>query len=324
MTIALQLQQPDLGRWYAELDLTFSLKSHLDKRTTCLSRVKRKGPLSIQKPFYPEGSEILHLYLLHPPAGIVSGDQLTFKIQAQESSHALLTTPGANRFYKARQAVDKNDMRSERTNQQRQITELTLATHSIIENLPQETLIYDGANALNQVDIRLDKNSTYIGWDINCLGLPAANKPFTNGQFRQINRVYIDDNLSYHDAVFISDTNKLFTARAGLYHSATFATLIAYSPAFFNQYTEAEQAQSNQSSRKNKQINPDIVTEIRTQLSHMEVEQLFSLTLIDGLLVCRYLGQQSELCKKVFTQIWLLLRPYYGINSTSLPRIWYT
>ena len=58
--------------WLARLGLTFSHSVH----GTQLARTKRVGPLSIQKAFYPEGRDCAHIYLLHPPAGIVSGDVL--------------------------------------------------------------------------------------------------------------------------------------------------------------------------------------------------------------------------------------------------------
>ena len=43
---------------------------------TQLQRTERVGPLSVQRAFYPEANGTAHLYLLHPPAGIVSGDEL--------------------------------------------------------------------------------------------------------------------------------------------------------------------------------------------------------------------------------------------------------
>ena len=63
-------------QWLASLALDFS---H-NVLGTQLSRTKRNGPLSVQKAFYPEGVDCAHIYLLHPPAGIVSGDELQVDI----------------------------------------------------------------------------------------------------------------------------------------------------------------------------------------------------------------------------------------------------
>ncbi len=55
--------------WQAELALTFS---RCEQRTVLTARHHR-GPLRVQRPFYPEGAEVCHLYLLHPPGGVVGG-----------------------------------------------------------------------------------------------------------------------------------------------------------------------------------------------------------------------------------------------------------
>ena len=73
--------------WIAELNLNFSRS----KEKTFLSKRNHIGPLTIQRPFYPEG-DICHVYLLHPPGGIVGGDSLTVNTNSEEFSKALITT----------------------------------------------------------------------------------------------------------------------------------------------------------------------------------------------------------------------------------------
>ena len=55
--------------WQARLDLEFALS----QQKTVISKRRHSGPLTIQRPFYPEG-DVCHLYLLHPPGGVVAGD----------------------------------------------------------------------------------------------------------------------------------------------------------------------------------------------------------------------------------------------------------
>ena len=84
--------------WRASLSLGF----RRTERGSRLVRSEHNGPLYVQKPFYPEGPDCAHVYLLHPPGGMVSGDFLTISAHAEAQSHALITTPGAGRVYRAR------------------------------------------------------------------------------------------------------------------------------------------------------------------------------------------------------------------------------
>ena len=91
--------------WLAELELEYAVRR--DK--TCLVRKKQRGPLTLQRPFYPEG-DICHSYILHPPGGVVGGDTLEITVQAAAKSHCLITTPGATKFYRS-----KTDLVSQQT-----------------------------------------------------------------------------------------------------------------------------------------------------------------------------------------------------------------
>ena len=82
--------------WKAQLELEFAKQGE----KTLLVKRRQFGPLTVQRPFYPEG-DVCHVYLLHPPGGIVGGDHLHFSIQARENAHALITTPAAGTFYRS-------------------------------------------------------------------------------------------------------------------------------------------------------------------------------------------------------------------------------
>ena len=80
--------------WKAQLDLEFS---QLDYRSF-LSHRRHFGPLQVQKPFYPELNGACHVYILHPPGGMVGGDSINIDINANANSHALITTPAAGQI----------------------------------------------------------------------------------------------------------------------------------------------------------------------------------------------------------------------------------
>jgi urease accessory protein len=122
---------------------------------------------------YPEGHGICHHVLVHPPGGVVGGDELQIHATLQPGSHALITTPGATRFYRSDgpQAL--------------QHTQLQVADGARLEWLPMETIVYSGCRADNSLRAELAPGAEMIGWDVLVLGLSAADQPFAAGWYRQ-------------------------------------------------------------------------------------------------------------------------------------------
>ena len=73
--------------------------------------------------------------LVHPPGGIVGGDVLAIAISLAAGAHALITTPGATRFYRSAGAEAS------------QTLEVAAAAGSRLEWLPLETIAYSGCDA---------------------------------------------------------------------------------------------------------------------------------------------------------------------------------
>ncbi|MFB1035315.1 MAG: urease accessory protein UreD, partial [Sinobacterium sp.] len=284
--------------WLASLELQLRHSSH----GTQLTKTKRLGPLTIQKAFYPEGRDCAHLYLLHPPAGIVSGDELHVYIDVQQNAHTLITTPGANRFYRARTDLSIGDPK------QTQITQITLDSGAKCEHFPLETLVYNQANGVNNVEVRLQNSSVYCGWDMTCLGLPSSNENFTAGRFTQLNTLYHDDILIYHDKVLIEPQSNIQHHAAGLAGNTVFGTFLAYA---------SEKQVSNEQRSQ-------LITQLRKIVEQHSASSLISITAIRQLLVMRYLGQQAHQCKSLFIELWKLVRPVYMDKQGVQPRIWYT
>lgn len=139
--------------------------------TTALDR--HHGPLRVLQRLYPEGPAICHHVLVHPPGGIVGGDTLEVALDLAPGSHALLTTPGATRFYRSEgaPAVQRLDAR--------------VQAGARLEWLPLETLAYSGCIAENHFRFTLEEGAEMIGWDLLALGLPTAQAPFERGSVLQ-------------------------------------------------------------------------------------------------------------------------------------------
>ena len=70
--------------WDAALDLGFEAR----RGRTVLTRRERSGPLAVQNVLYPEG-DAAHVVVLHPPGGMVGGDQLRIAFECDAGAVAL-------------------------------------------------------------------------------------------------------------------------------------------------------------------------------------------------------------------------------------------
>ena len=154
--------------WQARLKLDYSVENQ-----RCVVRHEHHGPLRILKSLYPEGDKVCHNILVHPPSGLVGGDELLIDIQLQTGAHALITTPGATRFYGSDAKTALQQVHAH------------LHAGASLEWLPLEALAYSGCQAHNQAVFHLEAGSRLMAWDVTALGLPHADQPFVSGQFQQ-------------------------------------------------------------------------------------------------------------------------------------------
>lgn len=272
---------PEPG-WLAELKLEFRQQS--DK--TVLAGRKQRGPLAIQRPFYPEG-DACHAYVLHPPGGVVGGDQIVIDATAENKASCLLTTPGATKFYRSEQALAS----------QRQ--HFTVEDGASLEWLPQENIFFPRANCSLQTDIHLQGNGRFIGWEINCLGRPAIGESFEPGLLDFATRLFRQQQAVYLDRLRVRNENELHGA-AGLRGEPVIATLIA-TPASGDALDISQ-------------------TCCEKKLTHGTA----GATLLNDVLLVRYLGGNTAEAHQLLRNIWMQIRPLINGREAVAPRIWAT
>lgn len=271
---------PANAGWQARLSLGYQRRG--DK--TVLAERQRHGPLSIQRSFYPEPN-ICHNYLLHPPGGIVGGDRLDIQVDVGCAAHALITTPGAAKLYRSAGPL----ARVQQT--------LTVQPGATLEWLPQENILFPGANVGLQTRINLHADSRFIGWELHCLGRPAINERFAHGHALLGLQLYRQQQPLLLECLRVNGDN--LDGPAGLRGQPIIATLLA---------TPAK---------------PEHLARCRTALQ-AQADSGFVATLIDDLLILRYLGDDSAHAANTLRSLWELLRqPLLGV-APCRPRIWAT
>lgn len=277
---------PAPASWQGALSLSFVR----GPGGTALRRRGQVGPLAVQRPFFPEGPEVCHVVLLHPPGGIVPGDSLEIDVDVEPGAHALLTTPAATKVYRS----------DGRTSAQTQ--RLRLHEGSVCEWLPQENICFVGAQVRLATQVELATGATFVGWDVLCLGRPAAGEDVFAGNCRQ--RIEL---LRNGRPVLVerADYDQRVQAAAwGMRGASVVGTLLATSP----RLTEAS------------------AQELLALLRELGPRDggLCSASLVGGVLVFRYLGNGAEPARILFEQAWHLLRPALVGRPACAPRIWST
>jgi urease accessory protein len=195
--------------WQASLRLRFAD----DAGVTRLVERRHSGPLRVQKALYPEGGAICHAIVVHPPGGVVGGDTLQIDVEAGAGAHALLTTPGAGKWYRANGKVS------------RQRVSLRAGVGAALEWLPQETIFFNDAAVDLEHTVELDAGARYIGAEILCFGRRAAGETFSDGVIRQHTQIRSAGKLVWWEQGAIQ-AGAAMLGRFGLGGATVCATLI--------------------------------------------------------------------------------------------------
>lgn len=270
--------------WCAELDLAFGKT----QEGTTLLRRRHCGPLRIQRPFYPEGRDVCHVYLLHPPGGVVAGDELDVGVVLDKGAHVLITTPAANKFYRSNGAWAR--LRQS----------LKVARGASLEWFPQESILFDGAKADVRTCIDLEADACFMGWDITCLGRPAAHEQYLHGESRQCFEIWRDGRPLWLERASFAGGGAILGAAWGMAGHAVTGTFVCVTRCH------------------------EIFPKVRAVAESCGDGGLFSATQLDDVLVCRYLGDHAEYARRYFILVWETLRPLLMRRPACTPRIWAT
>ncbi|MCP5144463.1 MAG: urease accessory protein UreD [Gammaproteobacteria bacterium] len=282
------------GQWHAHLDLRFRQTA----RGCRLMHKAHRGPLYVQRPFYPEGLALAHVYLLHPPGGLVSGDRLQVDIRLENAAQVLCTTPGASRVYRAR--PDRQP--------QVQINQLTVDAGSTLEWFPQENIIFRDANAVLRTQVDLAGDAKFCGWEITSLGLPANGIRFDIGQLRQRLQINRGGRPALIEQLQLTDeyaSQRLFHGRAGL-HRQPVCGVFTCGP-------WATEGPAN--------IDDTALDKLQSCIA---TPSTAGVTRVGEFIVGRYLGQCTAQARELFIGWWRILRPLLLQRAAVLPAIWAT
>ena len=270
--------------WLAKLSLTYGRNSI----GTVLKRSLHEGPLRVQKALYPEGDDICHTVIIHPPAGIAGGDVLDIDVSIGSDCHVVLSTPSATKWYKSFK------------NPATQKVQFNLGANSKLDWLPQENLFFKGANSKLITKLMLSSTSSFIGWDATMLGRYASGEEWTNGKIHMLNQIERDGKLIWVENGHIDAEDQYVSSLPQLGSWPVCATLWAIGP----NCKKALAAALSEMMPWTK--------ELRAGITHLP----------QGVLIIRAVSKDIEITRNFMIDAWTRLRPVVHSVPAQPLRLW--
>lgn len=275
---------PGAPHWEAQLNLEYRRRAE----RTVLARRSHSGPLRVQRDLYPEGEGTCHTIVVHPPGGIAGGDSLRIDAVLGERSAALLTTPGAGKWYRTESQPARQHLVFE------------LAAGASLEWLPQETILFDGAIAQMTTEVHLADDAAYTGWEILCFGRAASRQRFASGMLSQKTEVFAEGGRIWVEQARVTGDDPLLDSPIGLNGHTVCATLLA----------------------AGQEVSDVVLAACREVPAGIGASA--GITRLPGILIARWLGDAGEDARRYFAALWAVLRPAMRGRPAIEPRIWST
>lgn len=270
--------------WLAKLSLSY-------ERTaigTVLKKSVHEGPLRVQKALYPEGDNICHSVIIHPPAGIAGGDSLEIDVSVGKKCHAVLSTPSATKWYKSFK------------NPATQCIQFELDEDAKLDWLPQENLFFKGANSNVVTKLNLTSSSSYIGWDALMLGRNASGEKWDSGHIHLLSEIKRDGKLIWVENGHLDAQDAYLNSLPQLGNWPICATLIAMGP----------------------RCSSDLVEQFSEMMLWNDQLRAGITFLPQGILVMRAVSSDMEVARNLMVDVWLKLRPIIHSVEAQPLRLW--
>ncbi|MBI0427335.1 urease accessory protein UreD [Psychrobacter sp. NG27] len=348
--------------WASSLALSFdsvkrtSTAQHkaADSKTRLYHR-KHTGALMVQRALYPEPrvqQGICHVLMLYPPAGIAGGDTLAIDLRLDSESHAVITTPGAGKWYgkdsvsqkskilanqsvnttgEVNTAIDNNGIaQSDMAEYASQKVYATLDTDARLEWLPQESIIYHEANMHATSRFDLTDSSSLLTWEIGVFGRQAYDEQFLQGYYHTGLNIYREGKVIVAERVAQSAQSRWFTSHLGLAGQHIYGSFWAV-PSLSDVHQKplpsskaretTETAQATTKQALTRYLDSTILT-LRQAIADADLP-VYCTHNYQAINI-RYIGTDVRGCFEAFYQLREVLRKHWWQLEPCRPRIWDT
>lgn len=255
---------------------------------TALATLFQHDPLRVLFPTPPSG-ELPTAVLVTTSGGLVGGDELTLRIAGGEGTRVLVTAQAAEKIYRSAGADCRIDMT------------LAAGPDAWLEWLPQETIVFEGARFRRRTVVTADDGARVLAGEILVFGRTAMGETLSAGLVRDAWEVRRAGRLVWADALHMEgDLMEPLTHPAGLGGAGASATAV---------YVGDDA--------------PECLAAARTLLENRAPGVRAAASVINGILVVRWIAVDAMALRRAFGDFWAAFRHLVAGLPDRLPRLWH-
>ncbi|MEJ2119833.1 MAG: urease accessory protein UreD [Alphaproteobacteria bacterium] len=248
---------------------------------TRLVDLYQQAPL---RAFFPRYGSIdeLEAVLANVAGGLVGGDTLSTQISSSDGAHALITSQAAEKIYRSAGPEVCVDC------------EITVSARASLAWMPQPTILFDGAVLQRRTRISFEPGASVHAGEVVAYGRAGSGERLASGRLSDIWEVRRSGRLIWTDRMAVDDWSAVRD------HPACLAGARA-GALFVHAGDDAA----------------DGLETARTIIGGDTDNLMAGATVIDGLLIVRWLGRDAKTLLDAYTDFWRRYR-----TTGRVPRIW--
>jgi len=259
-----------------------------DGHVTRLADLYHHDPLRVVFP-NPAPHEPPSAVLVTTSGGLVGGDRLDVSVTLEADARAMVLAQAAEKVYRSTGADCRIDVG------------LRAETGAWLEFLPQETILFEGARLRRKTRVEAAAGARVLAGEMLIFGRVARGETVTDGLIRDAWEIRRDGKLVWADALHME--NPLADV---LVHPAGFDGALACATVVYVADDAAE-----------------LLELARASLGADDGGLRGGATVVNGVLIVRWLGRDAFTLRRAFGSFWEAFRQEAAGLPTSLPRLWH-
>ncbi|NQV54364.1 MAG: urease accessory protein UreD [Rhodospirillales bacterium] len=259
-----------------------------DGPVTRLKHLYQHDPVRVLFPT-PRPGDITEAAIVTTSGGLVGGDRIDIELRVGSGGKVLAIAQAAEKIYRSAGEDCLIDVK------------LNAGESTWLEYLPQETILFDGARLRRTTTLNLDSGARILAGEMVVFGRIGSGERMRSGFVRDAWDVSVAGRRVWADALHLDgEIGQAVDHPAGLNGANALATAV---------YAAPDAA--------------EYLDFARESLSAGNPGFLAGATLVNGLLVARWIGIDAQEMRAAFAEYWAGLRHRAQGLPETMPRLWH-